>query len=162
MSPKYLSIGRDPGNLFGFWRVPRRYGYEYIYVYASTILCGTELYLKFVALLRCFLFIPSSYNTRIFAIYITFGVCPFCLGVILFRALYLGGWDIVKDYFDIEHASFFTRFVAAQVRLCFCFLFFVFIASVSNCLRCCSDLRTTFACASNTFFGNGLSSIFLY
>ena len=40
----------------------------------------------------------------------------YCTGVILFRALYLGGWDIVKDYFDIENASFFTRFVAAQVR----------------------------------------------
>jgi hypothetical protein len=38
-------------------------------------------------------------------------------GVILFRALYLGGYDIVKDHYELEHASRSVRFLAAQVRL---------------------------------------------
>lgn len=37
--------------------------------------------------------------------------------MILFRALYLGGYDITKDHFDIEHASLTTRFIAAQVQI---------------------------------------------
>jgi hypothetical protein len=35
--------------------------------------------------------------------------------VIVFRALYLGGYDIVKEHYQLEHASRTTRFVAAQV-----------------------------------------------
>lgn len=44
--------------------------------------------------------------------------CAAYTGVILFRALYLGGYDITKDHFDIEHASLTTRFIAAQVLIC--------------------------------------------
>jgi hypothetical protein len=37
--------------------------------------------------------------------------------VIVFRALYLGGYDIVKEHYQLEHASRTTRFVAAQVSV---------------------------------------------
>jgi hypothetical protein len=36
--------------------------------------------------------------------------------VIVFRALYLGGYDIVKDHYELEHASRTVRFLAAQVQ----------------------------------------------
>lgn len=63
-----------------------------------------------------FLFFLCCTELKIF--YIAFYLCIYILppiGVILFRALYLGGYDITKDHFDIEHASLTTRFIAAQL-----------------------------------------------
>ena len=37
------------------------------------------------------------------------------IGVVSFRALYMGGYDNAKLAFDLEHSSIGTRFVIAQV-----------------------------------------------
>ena len=33
----------------------------------------------------------------------------------MFRALYLGGWDIVKTHYELQQASVTARLLAAQV-----------------------------------------------
>ena len=45
-------------------------------------------------------------------------MCVYTIGVIIFRALYLGGYDIVKDHFELHESSLLTRLSAAQVRDC--------------------------------------------
>ena len=37
------------------------------------------------------------------------------MGVVSFRALYMGGYDNAKLAFDLEHSSIGTRFIVAQV-----------------------------------------------
>jgi hypothetical protein len=39
------------------------------------------------------------------------------LGAILFRGLFLGGYDITKYALELEQKSIFYRLVAAQVRI---------------------------------------------
>jgi hypothetical protein len=54
-------------------------------------------------------------------------------GVIVFRALYLGGYDIVKEHYQLEHASRTTRFVAAQVSV-------LLRWTCTDCCSCCEVL----------------------
>ena len=37
-------------------------------------------------------------------------------GVVIFKALYMGGYDSVKSLFDLQHSSVPLRLFAAQVR----------------------------------------------
>jgi hypothetical protein len=64
--------------------------------------------------------------------------------VIVFRALYLGGYDIVKEHYQLEHASRTTRFVAAQVCVllrCAARSLLLFAAALVDVVACHSVLR---------------------
>lgn len=37
-------------------------------------------------------------------------------GVVVFRALFLGGYDTMKHIYDLDHASVIPRYFVAQVR----------------------------------------------